>query len=213
MRVPRAVVLDWGGVVTLMPDPDDFARLGAACGLSADSLEAAWLGPRLDYDCGVLSAGEYWRRVGLTDELRLDDVLAVDAECWSRPNLPVAEWLPRLKRAGFATGLLSNVPREQWFRLAGVYDRWLSHCDCLTLSFEAGCAKPDETIYRRCLDCLGREPRDVLFVDDRPENVEAASALGLQAILFTGVEPLREELAARYGDALPAPPADAGERP
>jgi putative hydrolase of the HAD superfamily len=211
VRTPQAVVLDWGGVVTQLPAPDDLARLGAACGLSVDALAAAWLAPRLDYDCGALTAVEYWRRVGLTEEARLDAVLAADADCWARPNLPVADWLPRLKKAGVATGLLSNVPREQWERLAVVYEPWLSHCDCLTLSFEVGCAKPEETIYRHCIECFGVEARDVLFVDDRPENVEAAAMVGLEAIHYEGIDPLCADLTARYGDALPLPVS--GERP
>jgi putative hydrolase of the HAD superfamily len=208
VRIPKAVVLDWGGVVTLPPTPDDLARLGAACGLSADTLAASWFAPRHDYDRGALTGAEYWSRVGLTDGTRLDDVLAADAECWARPNLPVADWLRRLKEAGFATGLLSNVPREQWTRLNGAYGPWLAYCDCLTLSFEVGCAKPEETIYRHCLEGLGLEPPDVLFVDDRPENVEAAAALGLEAILYEGIEPLRAELSDRYGDSLPLPVAE-----
>jgi putative hydrolase of the HAD superfamily len=211
VRTPKAVVLDWGGVVTELPAPDDLARLGAACGISVDPLAAAWLASRLDYDRGALTAAEYWRRVGLTDETRLDAVLAADADCWARPNLPLAGWLPRLKKAGFATGLLSNVPREQWLRLASVYERWLAHCDCLTLSFEVGCAKPDDTIYRHCIDRLGVEAGDVLFVDDRLENVEAAAALGLEAIHYEGIDLLRADLKARYGDSLPLPEPE--ERP
>jgi len=205
VRLPKAVVLDWGGVVTRLPGQDDVARLGAACGLSADSLAAAWLAPRHEYDCGALTAAEYWRRVGLADETALEAVLAADAACWARPNLPVADWLPRLQKAGFATGLLSNVPREQWVRLNSGYERWLAYCDCLTLSFELGCAKPEEAIYRHCIEGLGVEAQEVLFVDDRSENVEAAAALGLEAIQYQGIGPLRAELAVRYGDALPLP--------
>jgi putative hydrolase of the HAD superfamily len=207
VRIPKAVVLDWGGVLTLLPAADDLARLGAACGLPGDSLAAAWLAPRHAYDRGALTAAEYWRRVGLGDETRLDAVLAADADCWARPNPPMADWPRRLKENGFATGLLSNVPREQWTRLRSAYERWLAYCDHLTLSFEVGCAKPEEKIYRLCIGGFGLEPRDLLFVDDRRENVDAAAALGVEAILYEGVEPLRAELAARYGDSLPLPVA------
>jgi putative hydrolase of the HAD superfamily len=208
VQAPKAVVLDWGGVLTLLPAPGDLARLGAACGLSGDSFETAWLAPRHDYDRGALTAADYWRRVGLADDARLEDVLAADADCWARPNLPVADWLRRLKESGFATGLLSNVPREQWQRLRSGYERWLAYCDCLTLSFEVSCAKPEEAIFRHCIDCLGLEPREVLFVDDLPQNVEAAAALGLDAIRYEGIEPLRAELTARYGASLPLPVAE-----
>jgi FMN phosphatase YigB (HAD superfamily) len=43
-----------------------------------------------------------------------------------------------------------------------------------------GCHKPDARMYRHASDALGLEPADCLFVDDDPELVAAAIALGYQ---------------------------------
>jgi putative hydrolase of the HAD superfamily len=50
-------------------------------------------------------------------------------------------------------------------------------------------------MYKRALDILGRPPERVLFIDDRPENVDGAAAVGLKAIRFEGAESLRQDLA------------------
>ena len=47
-----------------------------------------------------------------------------------------------------------------------------------------GVRKPDRRIYQIALDVLQRDPEDVAFVDDRPENVSAAASLGIHAIRY-----------------------------
>ena len=62
------------------------------------------------------------------------------------------------------------------------------------LSYQMGCLKPDPEIYRLALHKAGCSPSATLFVDDLPENVEAARRLGIQGVLFEGEEKLRREL-------------------
>lgn len=58
-------------------------------------------------------------------------------------------------------------------------------------------AKPDARIFRLLEQRLAEPIAGMVFVDDSPANVEAARALGMDALLFTGAEALREELQAR----------------
>jgi len=199
----RAVIVDWAGVLALEATADARARLRGLCAVDADDFDSAWLRHRRRYDCGELDAADYWRLVGLRDETLLDQVLAAEAEAWARPNRPLAGWIPRLKAAGFRTAILSNVPREQWLHVARFYQPLLGNCDELTLSFEVGVAKPDERIFRICLANLGVQPTEALFLDDQPENVNAAAALGLHAVRYTNVEELSVELQVRFDGALP----------
>jgi putative hydrolase of the HAD superfamily len=203
--VISAVIVDFGGVVALEPTTEALARLQSSCGLDSADFGERWYRHRLSYDCGELSAAEYWQLVGIGEEARLEDVLAADAEAWSRCDPALIAWLSALRTAGFRTALLSNMPREQWSGLAPRFGEWLPHFDEVTLSFELGAAKPDERMYRHCLERLGVEPDAVLFVDDRPENVEAAEAIGLHALRYSGLDDLRTQLTARFDDALPLP--------
>jgi HAD superfamily hydrolase (TIGR01509 family) len=73
-------------------------------------------------------------------------------------------------------------------------DRWF---DVVVVSCEVGSCKPGPEIYRVCVERLGVAPDVTLFVDDRIENLQAASRIGLQTLHFTGdasVPKLREAL-------------------
>ena len=54
--------------------------------------------------------------------------------------------------------------------------------------------KPDAAIYRLARERFGLEPGQALFVDDRPENVAGAQAVGIRGHLFVGAGALRAEL-------------------
>jgi len=59
--------------------------------------------------------------------------------------------------------------------------------DLVVISGEEGMAKPDPTIYRLTADRLGVDPVECVFVDDRPENVEGARVVGMEAVLHRDV--------------------------
>jgi len=83
---------------------------------------------------------------------------------------------------------------------------WLSRFDVLVWSYQLRMAKPDPAIYRHVLAELGTQPAETLFIDDRAVNVQAALALGFQAIEFSSVEKLRADLvAAGLASELPLP--------
>ena len=202
----HGVIVDFGGVLAKHPTEEGLARLGAASGIDAGLFADAWRRHRRPYDLGEVTAAAYWRLVAgrSCDSELLERLIAEDAECWATPNEPVVGWLETLKAAGLRLALLSNVPRELWARLVDGL-RWLELCEVVTLSYELELAKPDSAIYRNCLDRLGLAPHQALFVDDHPDNVEAAETIGLQAVLFTDVARLRRELRSRFGGQIPLP--------
>ena len=54
------------------------------------------------------------------------------------------------------------------------------HCSCY-----AGVMKPDPSFYTGALARFGLRPEQCLFIDDRPENIDASRALGIPSILYT----------------------------
>jgi 2-haloacid dehalogenase len=102
----------------------------------------------------------------------------------------------RLRDQGRPVYALSNFGAEM-FALAEA--RWpvLRAFDGLTLSSRVGLLKPDPAIYHRFLADHGRVAADCLFIDDVAVNVEAARAVGMQAVQFTGAEALCQDLRAR----------------
>jgi putative hydrolase of the HAD superfamily len=202
----RGVILDYGGVLSLEPTAEALARLHTLCELEADAFADAWLRHRAGYDLGELSAADYWAAVAgrAYDAEQLERVVAADVESWALTNAAMIDWLRALKEAGLRVGVLSNMPREHWLDFERRHD-WFALCDHVTVSWERGAAKPDPAIYLHSLAGVGLRPDETVFVDDREDNVATADALGLHGVVFTGVEALRDELARRFGDALPSP--------
>jgi len=71
----------------------------------------------------------------------------------------------------------------------------------VTVSGEVGLLKPDLAIYERHAGDFSLRPAHTLFIDDAPANVEGARQAGWNAVLFTGAEKLKSDLAA-HGVAL-----------
>ena len=74
--------------------------------------------------------------------------------------------------------------------------------EAIVVSGEERMAKPDPRIFDLVLDRHDLAAGRTLFVDDREDNVEAARAAGLQAVVFTDPAGLRRDLS-RLG-LLPA---------
>jgi len=91
---------------------------------------------------------------------------------------------------------LSNWNAETFERTRPLFP-FLDAFDGLVISGQIGVAKPDPRIYQHLLDAHQLEAADVLFVDDRAQNVEAARAAGIEGVLFEGTAGLRAELSRR----------------
>jgi epoxide hydrolase-like predicted phosphatase len=108
---------------------------------------------------------------------------------------------PRLK-----TGLLSNA----WDNLRRVVsDTWeiADAFDDIVISAEVGISKPDPRIYELAVLRLGVLPREAVFVDDFPHNIEAAQRVGLKGILFRNSDQVRQDLEGLLNETNPSPPA------
>ena len=106
------------------------------------------------------------------------------------------EVFAELKATGVPCYALSNMERENWERRIEIYD-FLGWFDGYFISGLEGVIKPDPEYFERALERLGLHADEVVFIDDRPDNTAAASALGIPAVVFTSPEALRGELVAR----------------
>ena len=112
----------------------------------------------------------------------------------SQPLGETLEWVRGLAQAGRCRLFtLNNESRElheyrvRTFGLEPIFRGFL-------VSSYLGQAKPDEGIYLAALGIAACDGPDAIFIDDRPLNVEPAHALGLNAVLFRGLDALRADL-------------------
>lgn len=196
----RAVVFDFGGV--LLDMRWDVAReLDRAHGLPKSSVfETLYRCPAWnDIECGVGDPVAWAEGAHRELERRAGRALpGLHAEWRQAQGLIEANIaLVRALRPPYRCSILSNADLSLRGRLKD--ELRLDHLfDDIVVSAEVGMAKPRPEIFRLAADRLGLPPAACVFVDDWDQNVEAARAVGMQAVLHRWDQghDLRAQLAA-----------------
>jgi putative hydrolase of the HAD superfamily len=204
----RAVVFDYGIVLTGPPDAAAWANLLRIIGLPEERFEPLYWANRPALDEGKLTGIGYWQKflrdAGLPPD-HAKELNRWDARLWTVENPVMVDWQLAVKGRGLLTAILSNISDNVLESVEREFD-WIHRFDVLVWSYQLGIIKPNPAIYRYTLGKLGTQPEETLFIDDKRPNVEAARALGIQAIEYSSVEQLREELIAKGLDGvLPLP--------
>ena len=182
----RAVIFDYGKVLSALPDAEAHSDLVAATGLDDATFEDHYWAHRHAYDSGELNGRTYWRKISeeagfpLSDE-KTTELIHVDGRMWGNLNDAMVDWARHLVEKGFRVAVLSNMGDATRDYLVN-QNEWLHEFHHLTWSCELFIAKPDPKIYQHTLEKLGVRPEEALFIDDIPRNIEAARALGLSLI-------------------------------
>ncbi|MFE1071208.1 HAD family hydrolase [Streptomyces sp. NPDC058783] len=185
-----AVILDYNGVIGLQPTRANWLRLVRTASWPEDDLagfQRAFWNARDLYDAGQLSDLAYWAHVlGAHPGSRLlRELLAADTAMWTETDERVLAVLRRAHATGLPMLLLSNAPAH----LSTVLDthEWRLMMTQALYSARLQACKPDPAAYHHALQATGvRDPRRVLFVDDRADNCQAAVRLGLRTLHYTG---------------------------
>ena len=89
--------------------------------------------------------------------------------------------------------LLSNT-NELHFRHSTESFPILRHFERCFLSYQVGALKPEPAIYQCVLKDVDVPPRQVLFIDDLEQNVQAGRNAGMVGVVFRGADSLQSEL-------------------
>ncbi len=151
--------------------------------ITEQALAAAYWPPRPPYDLGRPSEA-YWSAVATAlgrdpEPALLQRMEDLDSTKWSTLPPHSAALLERLARDGVRLGVLSNAPAPLATAVRAA--AWSAAVAHLVFSADVGLAKPDPAIYAHADSVYGTEPGQVLFFDDRADNVAAARAHGWDA--------------------------------
>ncbi|MBV2362114.1 HAD family hydrolase [Streptomonospora nanhaiensis] len=216
----RAIITDWGGVLT-SPLRETIDAWLVADGIDQQGYRAvmrSWVegayagGPAATNPIHALERGEVpvaeFERM-LAAELRLLDGGPVPAEGLITRMFsgfhPVEEMYALLRQARerrVRTCLLSNSWGNGY-----PHDRFAETFDAVVISGEVGMRKPEPGIFRRAVELTGVPAEECVFIDDIEHNVRAAVELGMTGILHTDPAETRERLAETCGvefDPLPS---------
>jgi putative hydrolase of the HAD superfamily len=211
----RAVITDWGGVMT-NPVLESVSAWMDAEQIDRESyLEVmrAWVpsaygGALGDSPIHALERGECseeeFERALAGRLLRLDGG-AVEPAGLLRRMFAASTVVPAMRdllgavrKAGFRTAMLSN----SWGRDDYPRELFPVLFDAVVISCEVGMRKPEERIFQHTVGLLGLRPAECAFVDDVEANVAAARAVGLVGVLHTDPEGTGAALAELLGIPL-----------
>ncbi|MBS3904961.1 MAG: HAD-IA family hydrolase [Simkania sp.] len=196
---PQAVVFDFGGVMTKEVNREAVVHfLCESLQLSKTAFEQANLEKRKAVKLGKTDE-EFWIEFAKRHQVHLSNDWSQKFKAVLKEaigvNPEMYALVDTLKEKQIQVALLSNIDKRlsKLIREFGLYQ---SFDPCL-LSCDIGVEKPDPKAYQILLQTLHLSPADIVFIDDLPENITAATQAGIDAILFESAEQTREELKKR----------------
>jgi putative hydrolase of the HAD superfamily len=190
------ILWDIGGVLVELDSTTALSAASAESGLSEARIRAV-LREELRVDpaeysltekavAGQLSGQEYLEQVSkaLDGKLEPSRIRKILGAILRGTDQRVINIVRTLGNQGVRQACMSNVDEVHWQEILRRFD--LSDLfEVRFLSFAEKSVKPKPEAFRRVLEMWHAQPGDVIFVDDRADNVNAAIPLGLDGIVFT----------------------------
>jgi putative hydrolase of the HAD superfamily len=182
----RSVIVDFGDVLFRTEDPSGRRRWEKQLGLPSGDLARLVFESEVGGQSmvGRATEADVWQHVADTFSLDDETLGQLIRDFWSGAQLDteLVEFVRSL-RPRYRTAILSDA----WPGVRDVFTQVLgldAVVDEIIISAEEGIAKPDPRIFRIAAERLGVRPQEAVFVDDRPDNVQGARAVGMRGIQF-----------------------------
>lgn len=108
-----------------------------------------------------------------------------------------SDWIRSLKQNGYRVYILSNYAAHTYRETIAELD-FLNDADGAVFSYQVHSIKPEPEIYQALLEKYDLLAEECIFVDDRPDNIEAAEKQGIKGIVFQSCEQAAAQLE-QYG--------------
>jgi FMN phosphatase YigB (HAD superfamily) len=148
------------------------------------------------YECGQLDRQKFFEII--RDEIKfqgdLEEFSGYFADIFSE-IAPMVSLHKELRQRGFKTFIFSNTNDLAIEHVRKNYP-FFENFDGYIFSYEVGAMKPHAKIYEAMEKMTGKSGADLIYIDDRPENIETGKLRGWRAILHETPEKTRRALAA-----------------
>jgi FMN phosphatase YigB (HAD superfamily) len=183
--VNTAVVFDLGKVLVDFDDNIAASRIATHCTLPSAAVKRFYFQSHLlaDYESGRLTRDEFFEHARETTGFRgtIDEFGGFFADIFT-PIPPMIELHAELRRRGVPTYIFSNTNDLAIEHIRRNFP-FFRDFDGYIFSYKVRVMKPDAKIYEALEKLTGRHGADILYIDDRPENVAAGAARGWGTIL------------------------------
>jgi putative hydrolase of the HAD superfamily len=200
MKFPEFLYFDLGNVLVTFDMEVMCRQVAAVAGTTAQQVKEAVFEGRLQhrYELGQITTRQFYeafcRATGTAPDY--EALLEAASDIFHlRPSLiPI---VAHLHHAGYRLGILSNTCEAHWEHCRRRFAILDGLFEVHALSYRIAAAKPDAAMFRAAAQLAGVEPAAIFFTDDVPGHVAGARAAGLDAVQFTSVPQLVEELRKR----------------
>ncbi|GKZ36940.1 hypothetical protein AbraIFM66950_008205 [Aspergillus brasiliensis] len=145
-----------------------------------------------DFERGKISPDECYRQLGETFSLAPDEIATTfkQANAGLMPATEMTDLLLDIRSMHhnaegikFGIYMMSNISRLDYDQLREAHASYVWDVfDGIFASGYVGMRKPDRCFYELVLERVKVSPEEVVFVDDRLENVKAAEELGMKGV-------------------------------
>lgn len=207
---PQLLYFDLGNVLLAFSHDRMCRQMADVAGTSPERISEVVFGTddsavQWQYEVGRITTDDYYEGICRQLGSRPDRSRLEHAACdIFEPIDATSNLVQALAATGQRLAILSNCNLLHWRfvtdgrfpLLRGASTAGSPFAWCVT-SFEAGSMKPDRRIYDVAIERAGVPPESIFFVDDRPENVAAARAAGIDAVEYENPAKLVDDLRRR----------------
>lgn len=187
----KAVIFDmFETLVTFFETPLYFgAQIAKDAGIPVENFNALWrpteharsIGEMtLEQTLGMILQENHCYSEKLLEEIVAKRVASKYA-CFEHIHPDIIPMLSQIKEKGILIGLISNCYSEEVEVIRNSI--LFPYFDAVYLSYEQGVWKPDEEIFRRCMEGLSVNAEECLYIGDGgSDELETARKLGMTAL-------------------------------
>lgn len=199
----KAVVFDFGGVMTTTTMPERVKPIVDGLGLPWSAIEAGFGRYRRLMDASLISMEAMYDLIFAdaaiaVEPAALAKIVEEDVASFLYRNERTLAWIRELKRQGYKIGILSNMSEDFAIRFRATFPDFIAEADAVVLSGEERMFKPQRRIYDLVAARLGLPSDALVFIDDAETNCEGARAAGWQAIRFVSNDQVESDFARIY---------------
>jgi FMN phosphatase YigB (HAD superfamily) len=196
MPPPKAIIFDLGKVLLDFDYSIAARRIAGRCQTPLEDINRYIAQSPLlfRYETGLMTTYDFYREVcgltGFTDDVEMFSGFFGDI---FSPIEPMVELQADLRASGYPTYVFSNTNDLAIGHIRRNFP-FFRNFDGYVFSYEHGSMKPDPKLYEIVERLSRHKGSDLLYLDDRVENVDAGAARGWQVILHESYDKTQSEL-------------------
>ncbi|AJM93256.1 MULTISPECIES: HAD family phosphatase [Nitrosopumilus] len=193
----KCILFDIGGVLVDWHMSWITSEVSTRFDIKEDLIISAFDKHLPELDSGKINESNFWRKIAI--ETKSDSLKNTKESLWDTyfrknavPKTEVKKFSVDLKQNGFTIGIISNIEKVTH----NIVNDWniISHFEYQFMSYQIGLSKPDPRIYEHVIQRLPYSVDEILFIDDKPSNVESAENCGMSSIHFRNLDDLQSAL-------------------